>query len=43
MPRQQFDMGSKWLLQNQGKSALFIGGFPRVERLEPMAGEALLS
>jgi hypothetical protein len=39
MPRQQFDMGSKWLLQYQGKSALFIGGFPRVERLEPMPGE----
>jgi hypothetical protein len=32
-------MGRKWLLQYQGKSALFIGGFPRVERLEPMPGE----
>jgi hypothetical protein len=39
MPRQRIDMGSKWLLHNQGKSALFIGGFPRVERLEPMPGE----
>jgi hypothetical protein len=27
MPRQRFDMGSKWLLHNQGKGALLVGGF----------------
>jgi hypothetical protein len=30
MPRQRFDMGSKWLLQNQDKGALLlvVGLFP---------------
>jgi hypothetical protein len=25
MPPQRFDIGSKWLLQNQGKGALLVG------------------
>jgi len=39
MPQQRFDIGSKWLLQNQGKSALLIGGIKDVQRIEPMPGE----
>ena len=39
MPRQRFDMGSKWLLHNQGKGALLVGGFTDVQRIEPMPGE----
>jgi hypothetical protein len=39
MPRQRFDIGSKWLLQNQGKGALLVGGFKDVQRIEPMPGE----
>jgi hypothetical protein len=39
MPRQRFDMGSKWLLHNQGKGALLVGGFTDVRRIEPMPGE----
>lgn len=39
MPRQRFDMGSKWLLHNQGKGALLVGGFTNVRRIEPMPGE----
>ena len=39
MPRQRFDMGSKWLLHNQGKGALLVGGFKDVQRIEPMPGE----
>lgn len=39
MPRQRFDIGSKWLLHNQGKGALFVGGFKGVQRIEPMPGE----
>jgi hypothetical protein len=30
MPQQRFDIGSKWLLQNQGKGALLVGGFKDV-------------
>lgn len=26
MSRQRFDIGSKWLLHNQGKGALLVGG-----------------
>ena len=39
MPRQRFDIGSKWLLQNQGKGALLVGGFTDVQRIESMPGE----
>lgn len=39
MPQQRFDIGSKWLLQNQGKGALLIGGIKDVQRIETMPGE----
>jgi hypothetical protein len=39
MPHQRFDIGSKWLLHNQGKGALLVGGFMDVRRIEPMPGE----
>ncbi len=39
MPRQRIDMGSKWLLHNQGKGALLVGGLKGVRRIEPMPGE----
>src|SRR5262249_42563224 len=39
MPRQRFDMGSKWLLHNQGKGALLVSGLKGVRRCEPMPGE----
>jgi hypothetical protein len=39
MPHQRFDVGSKWLLHNQGKGALLVGGFKDVRRIEPMPGE----
>jgi hypothetical protein len=39
MPLQRFDMGSKWLLHNQGKGALLVGGLKGVRRIEPMPGE----
>jgi len=39
MPPQRFDIGSKWLLHNQGKGALLVGGLQRVQRIEPMPGE----
>jgi hypothetical protein len=39
MPQQRFDIGSKWLLQNQGKGALFVGGIKEVQRIETMPGE----
>jgi hypothetical protein len=39
MPQQRFDIGSKWLLHNQGKGALRVGGFKDVQRIEPMPGE----
>ncbi len=39
MARQRFDIGSKWLLHNQGKSALLVGGLKGVSRVEPMPGE----
>jgi hypothetical protein len=39
MPRQRFDVGSKWLLHNQGRGALLVGGLRRVRRCEPMPGE----
>jgi hypothetical protein len=39
MPRQRYDIGSKWLLHNQGKGALRVGGLKDVRRCEPMPGE----
>jgi hypothetical protein len=39
MPRQRFDMGSKWLLFHQGKGALLVGGLKGVRRYQPMPGE----
>lgn len=39
MACQRFDIGSKWLLHNQGKGALLVGGFKDVRRIEPMPGE----
>jgi hypothetical protein len=41
MARQRFDIGSKWLLHNQGKGALLVGGFHDVQRIEPMPGEII--
>ena len=43
MPRQRFDLSSKWLLHNQGKAALFVGGLKKVRRIEPMPGEIVQS
>ena len=39
MARQRFDIGSKWLLHNQGKGALLMGGLKGVRRIEPGPGE----
>jgi hypothetical protein len=39
MSRQRYDIGSKWLLHNQGRGALCIGGLHDIRRCEPMAGE----
>jgi hypothetical protein len=39
MPRQRSDMASKWLLHNQGKGALLVGGLRGVRRYQPMPGE----
>ena len=39
MPQQRFDIGSKWLLQKQGKGALLVGGIKDVQRIELMPGE----
>ena len=39
MARQRFDIGSKWLLHNQGKGAALVGGLKEVTRCEPMPGE----
>lgn len=39
MPQPRYDIGSKWLLHNQGKAALLVGGFTDVRRIEPMPGE----
>jgi hypothetical protein len=43
VPRQRFDIGSKWLLHNQGKGALLVGGLKSVHRIEPMPGEIVQS
>src|SRR5437588_11896704 len=39
MARQRFDIASKWLLHNQGRGALLLGGLKGVRRIEPMPGE----
>ena len=39
MARQRYDIGSKWMLHNQGKGVLQVGGLERVRRCEPMPGE----
>jgi hypothetical protein len=39
MARQRFDIGSKWLLHNQGKAALRVAGLQDVRRCQPMPGE----
>jgi hypothetical protein len=36
-------MSSKWLLHNQGKGALLVGGLKKVRRIEPMPGEIVQS
>lgn len=41
MARQRFDIGSKWLLHNQGKGAALVGGLKDVRRCDPMAGEII--
>jgi hypothetical protein len=41
MARQRYDIGSKWLLQNQGKGALLVGGLKGVRSCEPMPGEVV--
>jgi len=39
MPQPRRDMGSKWLLHNQGKGALLVGGLKDVRRYQAMPGE----
>jgi hypothetical protein len=39
MARQRFDITSKWLLHNQGKGVLLVGGLKDVRRIEPGPGE----
>lgn len=39
MARQRYDISSKWLLHNQGKGALLVGGLTGVSRVEPGPGE----
>jgi hypothetical protein len=39
MARQRYDIGSHWLLHNQGKGALMVGGIKDVRGIEPMPGE----
>ena len=41
MARQRYDIGSKWLVQNQGKGTLLVGGLERVSRCQPMPGELI--
>jgi hypothetical protein len=41
MARQRFDISSKWLVQNQGKGTLLVGGLEGVSRTEPMPGEVI--
>ena len=39
MARQRIDISSKWLLHNQGRGVLLVGGLKGVQRIEPMPGE----
>jgi hypothetical protein len=41
MPHQRYDIGSKWLLHEQGKGILLIGGLKGVCGYEPMPGEII--
>jgi hypothetical protein len=43
MPRQRFDLGSKWLPHNQGKGVLLVGGLKGVRRYQPMPAEIVQS
>jgi hypothetical protein len=43
MPQPRYDIGSKWLLQNQGKGVLLVGGLTGVRRCQAMAGEIVQS
>ena len=43
MARQRYDIGGKWLLQNEGKGALLVGGLENISRTEPMSGEIVQS
>jgi hypothetical protein len=43
MARQRYDISSKWLLHNQGKGALLVGGLKGVRRIEPGPGEIVQS
>lgn len=43
MPKQRYDITSKWLLQNQGRGVLQVGGLAGVRRCEPMPGEIVQS
>ena len=39
MARQRYDICSHWMLHNQGKGALLVGGLKNVSRIEPGPGE----
>ncbi len=39
MARQRYDISSHWLLHNQGKGALLVGGIRGVRRIDPEPGE----
>jgi hypothetical protein len=41
MARQRIDISSKWLLHNQGRGTLFVGGIGDVRRIESMPGELI--
>ncbi len=41
MAGERYDIGSKWLLQNQPKGALSVGGLDDVRRIEPMPAEVV--
>jgi hypothetical protein len=43
MARQRYDMASKWLLHEQGKGVLQVGGLKNVRHVEPMPGEIVQS
>jgi hypothetical protein len=39
MPRERYDISSKWLLRNQGRGVLLVGGLKGVRRYQAMPGE----